>query len=167
MKKYLLIAVLAVASLAAYAQPRAVGVNLGAWSSFSYQHGFGESNMLDVAANVILPINSGVGVGGHVTYDWIDPFNAPVPWNNKGEWHWYMGVGGSGGFNFGNKDKGYDSYWYAGVAGHIGIEYDFWFPFQLSLDWRPVIGVGIVNGGVGFNTGGLYEGITLGVRYKF
>ena len=67
MKKYLLIAVLAVASLAAYAQPRAVGVNLGGWSSISYQHGFGESNMLDVAANVILPINSGVGVGGHVT----------------------------------------------------------------------------------------------------
>ena len=166
MKKYLLIAVLAVASLAAYAQPRAVGVNLGASSSFSYQHGFGESNMLDVAANVILPINSGVGVGGHVTYDWIDPFNAPVPWNNKGEWHWYMGVGGAGGYFFGA------NLGYVGVAGHFGIEYDFWFPFQLSLDWRPVIGVGLLSDGqggmgVGFNTAGLYEGITLGVRYKF
>ena len=168
MKKYLLIAVLAVASLAAYAQPRAVGVNLGAWSSFSYQHGFGESNMLDVAANVILPINSGVGVGGHVTYDWIDPFNAPVPWNNKGEWHWYMGVGGSGGFNFGGTygDKTYDSWWYAGVAGHIGIEYDFWFPFQLSLDWRPSLGVANTNG-IEFNHRGLWGGIQLGVRYKF
>ena len=69
MKKYLLIAVLAVASLAAYAQPRAVGVNLGAWSSISYQHGFGEANMLDVAANVILPINHGAGVGGHLRLD--------------------------------------------------------------------------------------------------
>ena len=120
--------------------------------------------MLDVAANVILPINSGVGVGGHVTYDWIDPFNAPVPWNNKGEWHWYMGVGGSGGFVFPTSDvKGW---WYAGVAGHIGIEYDFWFPFQLSLDWRPSIGIA-GNEGIKFNVPGLWGGIQLGVRYKF
>ena len=169
MKKIFFIAVLVVASLAAYAQPRAIGVNLGAWSSFSYQHGFGEKNMLDVAANVFLPIQSKhIGVGGHVTYDWIDPFNAPVPWNNKGEWHWYMGVGGSGGFVFPTSDvKGW---WYAGVAGHIGIEYDFWFPFQLSLDWRPSLGVSndpiYNNGKLGFNIPGLY-GIQLGVRYKF
>ena len=168
MKKILFVALLAVASIAAYAQPRAVGVNLGPWASFSYQHGFGEANMLDVAANIILPINSGVGVGGHVTYDWIDPFNAPVPWNNKGEWHWYMGVGGAGGFAFGNAN--YSSWWYAGVAGHIGIEYDFWFPLQLSLDWRPSIGVSTEpawnKGNVGFHIPGLY-GIQLGVRYKF
>jgi hypothetical protein len=161
MKKYLFVAVLAIASLAAYAQPRAVGVNLGPWSSVSYQHGFGESNMLDVAANIILPINSGVGVGGHVTYDWIDPFNTAVPWNEKGEWHWYMGVGGSGGFVFG--DSGY---WYAGVAGHVGIEYDFWFPFQLSVDWRPSIGIA-GNDGIKFNIPGLWGGIQIGVRYKF
>ena len=124
--------------------------------------------MLDVAANVILPVGHGVGVGGHVTYDWIDPFGAAVPWNNKGEWHWYMGVGGSGGFNFGGTygDKTYDSWWYAGVAGHIGIEYDFWFPFQLSLDWRPSLGVANTNG-IEFNHRGLWGGIQLGVRYKF
>jgi len=169
MKKILFVALLAVASLAAYAQPRAVGVNLGPWSSFSYQHGFGESNMLDVAANVILPINSGLGVGGHVTYDWIDPFNAPVPWDNKGEWHWYMGVGGSGGFIFPHKASDgstVNGSWYAGVAGHVGIEYDFWFPFQLSLDWRPSIGVAD-NSGIKFNTPGLWGGLQLGVRYKF
>ena len=121
--------------------------------------------MLDVAANVILPINSGVGVGGHVTYDWIDPFNAPVPWNNKGEWHWYMGVGGSGGFVF-PTSAGNDGWWYAGVAGHIGIEYDFWFPFQLSLDWRPSIGIA-GNNGIAFNIPGLWGVIQIGVRYKF
>ena len=164
MKKILLIAVLAVASLAVYAQPRAIGVNLGAWSSISYQHGFGEKNMLDVAANVILPIASPhVGVGGHVTYDWIDPFNAPVPWNNKGEWHWYMGVGGSGGvYNF---DK--PTSWFIGAAGHFGIEYDFWFPLQLSLDWRPSLGVCNKTGALGYNFDGLFGGIQLGVRYKF
>ena len=166
MKKCLLIAVMAIVSVAyAAAQPRAIGANLGGGIGFSYQHGFGEANMLDVA--VYTPIASGQGkawgISGVVTYDWIDPFNAPVPWNEKGEWHWYMGVGGGGGcFVNTNPVVGY-----VGVAGHIGIEYDFWFPFQLSLDWRPVIGVGIGGNQVAFNTGGLYEGITLGVRYKF
>ena len=170
MKKYLFVALLAVASIAAYAQPRAIGANLGSNIGFSYQHSFGESNMLDVAAYVpFLGAGSNAwGIGGIVTYDWIDPFNAPVPWNNKGEWHWYMGVGGSGGFNFGDSNKGYNSWWYAGVAGHIGIEYDFWFPMQLSLDWRPNIGVvGAKGAGVGYNTTGLYDGITIGIRYKF
>jgi len=165
MKKFLVIAVLAVASLAAYAQPRAIGANLGGSLGFSYQHGFGEANMLDVAVYTPIAVGQGQawGIAGIVTYDWIDPFGAAVPWNNKGEWHWYMGVGGAGGvYNFSSPTLGY-----VGAAGHIGIEYDFWFPFQLSLDWRPVIGVGIVSGGVGFNTGGLYEGITLGIRYKF
>ena len=168
MKKILLIAVLAVASLAAYAQPRAIGANLGGSLGFSYQHGFGEKNMLDVAVYTPIAVGRGSawGLSGIVTYDWIDPFNAPVPWNEKGEWHWYMGVGGAGGYFFGT------TLGYVGVAGHIGIEYDFWFPLQLSVDWRPVIGVGLLgNGkdgvGVGFNTGGLYEGITIGVRYKF
>lgn len=164
MKKILFIAVLAMASVMAYAQPRAVGVNLGSGLGFSYQHGFGEANMLDVAVSV--PVLGGWGIGGKVTYDWIDPFGATVPWNEKGEWHWYMGVGGSGGiYSFTAPD------WYVGAAGHFGIEYDFWFPLQLSLDWRPTIGVvgyhGDKGGGFGFNLLGLYDGITLGVRYKF
>lgn len=163
MKKYLFVAVLALASIAAYAQPRAIGANLGGSLGFSYQHGFGEANMLDVSVYTPIAVGQGAlwGLSGIVTYDWIDPFGATVPWDQKGEWHWYMGVGGAGGYFFGA------NLGYAGVAGHFGIEYDFWFPFQLSLDWRPVIGVGIAGGGVGFNTGGLYEGITLGVRYKF
>ena len=173
MKKFFVIAVLAIASIAAYAQPRAIGVNLGGGIGFSYQHGFGESNMLDLA--VYTPLASGRGqiwgLGATITYDWIDPFGATVPWNEKGEWHWYMGVGGDGGFYFPYADSGFNAGW-VGVAGHFGIEYDFWFPLQLSLDWRPSIGVGLAgNGaggvGVGFNTGGLYEGLTIGVRYKF
>lgn len=163
MKKYLLVALMAIASVAyVNAQPRAIGVNMGYGAGFSYQHGFGTSNMLDLAVDI--PFFN--GIGGFITYDWIDPFNAPVPWNEKGEWHWYMGVGGTGGMYgfYGEDGIG----WYAGVAGHIGIEYDFWFPLQLSFDWRPNIGV--TNWGyekVGFNFGGLYSGISLGVRYKF
>ena len=168
MKKYLFIAVLALASVMAYAQPRAIGGNLGSGIGFSYQHSLGESNMLDVALNVPL-VHAGAnlfGIGGIVTYDWIDPFNAVVPWEYKGEWHWYMGVGGAAGlYNFN------PAIWHIGAAGHFGIEYDFWFPLQLSLDYRPNIGIcgasvaGTTN--VDFNRFGLYDGITLGVRYKF
>jgi hypothetical protein len=159
MKKTLLIALFAIAcGTMAYAQPRAIGGRLGYGAEFSYEHTLGSGNMvsLEVGAPGFW------GIEAACTHDWIDPFGATVPWNEKGEWHWYMGVGGAGGYLFNVGGAGW-----VGAAGHIGIEYDFWFPFQLSLDWRPCIGVTIVGDGVGFNTGGLYDGITLGVRYKF
>lgn len=159
-KSLVLTAILVVVSMVAYAQPRAIGANVGYGVDFSYQHGFGESNMLDVCVNV--PFFN--GIGGSVTYDWIDPFGATVPWNNKGEWHWYMGVGGGAGI-YGFKNPAA----YVGAVGHFGIEYDFWFPFQLSLDWRPNVGWNFGGGDYssGFNVHGLYSGISLGIRYKF
>ncbi len=166
MKKSIFVAALMVVlgASVAYAQPRAIGANLGGGLGFSYQHGFGEANMLDLA--VYVPLQPAAwGLAANITYDWIDPFGATVPWNEKGEWHWYMGVGGGGGiygYTFNANQP-----WFAGVAGHIGIEYDFWFPFQLSIDWRPVIGVVGAGGGIGFNVAGLYQGLQLGVRYKF
>ena len=145
-----------------YAQPRAIGARLGYGAEFSYQHGFGDSNMLELEVGV--PAFSGLEAA--ITYDWIDPFGATVPWNEKGEWHWYMGVGGqvATGFNFKSV--------YLGAAGRFGIEYDFWFPMQLSIDWRPSLGVALAgngNGGVAAGFGyDLYAGgIGLGIRYKF
>jgi len=162
MKKILFLAAFVAASVMSYANgPRAIGANLGYSAGFSYQHGFGEKNMLDVAVSV--PFVSSFGIGGSVTYDWIDPFNTSVPWNERGEWHWAMGVGGSGGlYSFSNPFL-----WYAGVAGHIGIAYDFWFPMELSLDWRPTIGVDNCNDKIGFGLWGLYSGVSLGIRYLF
>ncbi|MCQ2324548.1 MAG: hypothetical protein MJZ53_06900 [Paludibacteraceae bacterium] len=167
MKKIFMLALVAMAGVAfAVAQPRAIGANLGSGLGVSYQHGFGASNMLDVAVNIPV-LTKGFGIGGNVTYDWIDPFNAPVPWNQKGEWHWCMGVGGAGGC-YGLFSSDAKNRWYAGVAGHIGIAYDFWFPMELSLDYRPTIGVAAnEDGGVGFGLDGLYNGITLGIRYLF
>lgn len=164
-KKLLLLVTLAVAAIAsAYAQPRAIGVRLGYGAEVSYEHSLGQ-NMLSIDVGV----PAFAGVEAVVTYDWIDPFNTAFPWSKKGEWHWYMGVG-----------AGLAWYWPSlpalgmsvGAAGRIGVEYDFWFPLQLSVDWRPVIGPSFFgyegNTGVAFNTGGLYAGaICLGVRYKF
>ena len=95
------------------------------------------------------------------TYDWVNPFGAVIPWDYEGQWNWNLGVGAGLGI-YGFKTPAF----YAGVVGHVGISYDFWFPMQLSLDYRP--NIGIVGGeGITFNTSGLYSGITLGVRYLF
>ena len=186
--------VLAVASVMVYAQPRAIGGRLGAFNGVSYQHGFGDSNMLEVEAGWSVDgrtdfwrTSGGQRFHGRTwgttaqvaaTYDWIDPFGAKFPWEHKGEWHWYLGVGGAGGFGwFGNTYvpgvgvQGADVNWgYVGAAGRAGFEYDFWFPLQLSLDWRPTMGVGLFDNMNGGAEAGLYWEMTciaLGVRYKF
>lgn len=174
-KRILLFATFVITSIAAaYAQPRAIGLRQGYGSEISYQHGLGE-NMLSLD----LGLAAYAGLEAAVTYDWIDPFNAVIPWANRGEWHWYMGVGGALGWCWPVKyyygydyGYGYIHQFYFGVTGRIGVEYDFWFPLQLSLDWRPTFGPGFAVGGgysnAYFNTGSLYAGaICLGVRYKF
>ena len=162
MKKILFVAVLAMASIMAYAQPRAIGGRIGFGAEVSYQHTVNEQNMVSLEVGV--PFFSALEAA--CTYDWIDPFGAVVPWNEKGEWHWYMGVGGALATNF--KFNGL----FVGAAGRFGIEYDFWFPLQLSLDFRPTLGVGLYPGEDGkiapaFGMD-LYGGaIGLGIRYKF
>lgn len=154
-------------AVVANAQPRAIGARIGYGVDFSYEHSLG-NNMIQL--EVGLP--GFYSIAAACTYDWIDPFGTSVPWNEKGEWHWYMGVGGAAGYYWGARYWGAGDAGFVGVAGRIGIEYDFWFPFQLSLDWRPVFGPYLYNYGSGvsasFHTAGLYEGgIALGIRYKF
>lgn len=159
MKKIIFIAILSVAGFAsAVAQPRAIGVNLGYGADISYQHSLGEANMIDVSLN----IPAFLGIGATVTYDWINPFSIVIPWDYEGEWNWSLGVGGGAG------TYAFLAY-YVGAVGHVGISYDFWFPLQLSLDYRPNVGLAFApaDGGTGFNTLGLTTGLTLGVRYLF
>ena len=175
MKKYLFVAILALASVMAYAQPRAIGGRLGGFDGVSYQHGFGDSNMLEVEAGWGLGgcfdnfIAGQYGALSHsiqvaITYDWIDPFGATVPWDEKGEWHWYLGVGGAGGYIFNNAG-------FVGAAGRCGIEYDFWFPLQLAIDYRPVIGAYMANNSGGVGAGCYWDlwssAFGLSIRYKF
>ena len=157
-KSIILVAILAIVSVgSAIAQPRAIGANIGYGIDLSYQHSLGEANMIDVSINV--PFFE--GIGATATYDWVNPFGAVIPWDYEGQWNWNLGVGAGLGI-YGFKAPAF----YAGVVGHVGVSYDFWFPMQLSLDYRP--NIGIVGGeGLTFNTSGLYSGITLGVRYLF
>jgi hypothetical protein len=86
-----------------------------------------------------------------------------IPWEHKGEWNWYAGVGATAGF------EGFNEIWgFGGVAGRLGVEYQFWFPLQLSVDYRPTIGVWGAYGSAGFYTNGLWKGaIALSARYVF
>ena len=158
MKKSLIVAALlfVLGTASAIAQPRAVGVRLGYGVEFSYQHGMGD-NMLSIDAG--LPGFNGIEAA--VTYDWINPFHTSIPWNNKGEWNWSLGVGGAAGFYWGGSSA------FVGVAGRVGVEYNFWFPLQLSVEWRPAFGP-YFGKPCGFYSGGLYAGgFAIGVRYKF
>ena len=185
MKKIFLVAVLAIASVSfmnaqenggvkgTYNEvksqiqgggPRAICGNLGGWVGFSYQHGLSNGNMIDLAASV-MPFNE-LSIGVQACYDWVNPFNTQIPWDKKGEWNWAMGVGLGGGIFLPEGGIG----GHVGVAGHIGVAYDFWFPLELSIDWRPEIGVSLTTANsvtnAGFYVPGLL-GLTLGVRYLF
>ena len=160
-KSLLLIAILAfVGTAVAVAQPRAIGVNLGGTIDVSYQHSLGEANMIDLSVNLPVTV-PGFGIGASATYDWINPFGTAIPWNEKGEWNWSLGVGAGVGIYGFNAPA-----FYVGAVGHVGVEYNFWFPLQLSVDYRPNIGVRCGKGWADFNDWGFY-GVTLGVRYLF
>ncbi len=159
MKKLLLtLALVVCAFIYVDAQPRAIGANVGYGASFSYQHNLGEANFLDI--NVDFP--GFYAIGASCTYDWINPFNTSIPWEYKGSWNWSLGVGAGAGF-------GFSGWGYAGAVGHCGVSYDFWFPLQLSVDYRPNVGVDFNRGdndGI-FYGSGLFSGVTVGVRYRF
>ena len=192
MKKFIIVcAATLLAVVAVNAQPRAIGGRVAYGVGFSYQHSMGLDNMISV--DVDFPGYSG-GIGVAATYDWIFPITA---WTQKGEWNWYAGVGAGFGFAWpevvkqemaGIKTRSSVGGFNIGVAGRIGVEYNFWFPLQLSVDWRPVIGPAIAwwnvtrsgnlsgtgleakehYSAVGFGYGSLYaSAICIGVRYRF
>ena len=164
MKKLVLLSLFVVAmATAAFAQPRAIGGRIGYGFEVSYQHSLGEENMITADLGL-----AGLGLEAAATYDWLNPGGLMIPWENKGQWNWYAGVGaglGIYGFQY--------PLFFAGAAGRVGVEYNFWFPLQLSVDWRPILGIGIGDRGdtssnVWFNEYGLFQGgIAIGARYIF
>lgn len=135
----------------AMAQPRAIGGRVGYGVEFSYQHGLGYANMIQLDAG--LP--GFHGFEASATYNWI--------FNISGGWNWFAGVGGGVGLYDFN-----DPAFFLGAAGRIGVEYNFHFPMQLSVDWRPLFGPRFHSGEVGFNKWGLWSGsFGFGVRYNF
>lgn len=150
MKKIILIAAMVLGfSVAASAQPRAVGIKLGWGVEASYQHSFG-ADFLE--AN--LGLNNFNSLDGSVVYNFMI---AQPNWTSRGEWGFYAGPGAAVGMNL----IGDHSYFHLAAAGMVGLEYKFWFPLQLSFDLRPTLGYG-------FNYGFHWSVMpSLGVRYAF
>ena len=151
MKKIILAAALVLGfAVAASAQPRAIGVRIGNGGEISYQHSMG-SNFLEVDGGLGLGLVDGVfNVGSTGIYNFmISEFG-----NGFG---FYAGPGAGVGLALGEVN-----YLALSAAGMVGIEYNFNFPLQISLDFRQHIGIGFSGNGIWAPSS-----IGLGLRYQF
>lgn len=133
----------------------AIGVRFGGLQrlggEISYQQAMG-SNRLEVDLGFNFDDNYDA-IGLVAIYQWVYPINAfPQGFN------WYWGVGADAGIW--TYDVVDETDITVGVDGQLGIEYNFDFPLQISLDWRPRFSV-IPDTDFG---GG---DIALGLRYRF
>ena len=153
MKKIIVLAALILGfSVAAAAQPRAIGLRIGNGGEISYQHTLGQ-NFLEVDGGLGLGFDGVFNVGATGIYNFMI---AQPSWTPRGEWGFYAGPGAGVGLGLGDVN-----YFNTSAAGMVGLEYSFWFPLQLSFDLKPQLGFGF---GYGF-----HWSVTpsLGVRYKF
>lgn len=152
MKRFILVLVLIGAFITADAQPRAIGGRFGGDAEFSYQHGFGSTNMLDCTIGAYGYAFRRIGIQAIVVYDWI--------FNIEGGFNFYVGPGGGAGFNFIRRAP------VVHIGGQVGVEYQFGIPLNLSFDYRPM-----------FNALGFLDhewgswvnlsGFAFGARYRF
>ena len=141
MKKTLLIVIALLGlSLAAVAQPKAIGVRGGLFGAhfngeISYEQW---TSLLDNDYDffeVDLGVFGGNGFKASALYNIT---LAQPEFTDRGEWAFYAGPGVALGYGTGiNKNDEKKSAPFVGVAAQLGLEYTFWFPLQLSVDFRP------------------------------
>ncbi len=151
-----------------------IGDNDGFGAELSYQRGISPANRLEFD----------LGIRNHTYYKHGDYYdNGAVKlvglyqwvWNIDRGFNWYAGFGaGLGSYRnninrdyYDNNYQGYhDSGAFGLVAGDIGIEYDFDFPLQLSVDFRPELGFGNYRY-TNQNLDTFGPDIALGARFRF
>jgi hypothetical protein len=150
MKKIILsLALWAAISVSAMAQVsgNAIGVRGGIGSELSYQHKLSGGTRMEFDFGWYFNHGLNVAAVHHWVFDLSELSNG---------FNWYVGVGPQVGlWTYDNEGLA------VGVAGQIGLEYNFNIPLQLSLDYRP--GFYLVPAG----HGGAWEGAALGIRYRF
>lgn len=150
-KLFLACALLLTVTSVTFAQTndKAIGLRGGWGTELSYQQPLSGNTRLELDLGLPGWKYSGVILSG--IHQWL--------WNIDGGLDWYAGLGGQiGSIRWASGDP------YGlglGLAGQLGIEYNFPIPLQLSLDWRPTWYV--VPSGSPFG----YEGVALGIRYRF
>lgn len=131
-----------------------LGDNDGFGAEISYQRSLKSNNRLELDlgwrnSNEVDAIKL-VGL-----YQWV--------WNIDKGLNWYAGAGGGlGNWSYstdGQKDNGTFLF----IAGDLGIEYNFDFPLQLSLDIRPEIYINSED----YRENNFGPDLALGIRYKF
>ncbi|MEC4114799.1 hypothetical protein [Myroides pelagicus] len=132
------------------------GGNSGLGTEISYQRQLAKNNRLE--------IDLGWRDNNHVDavkvtglYQWV--------WNIENGFNWYAGAGAAvGTWNYSETIKGHrysDSGSFGLLTGTVGLEYNFDFPLQISLDLRPEL---YLNDSY---RDGLYADLGLSVRYRF
>ncbi len=129
------------------AQENTLGLKIGYGIDLSYQRVLTYDNRLEIDLGL-----SGFNfddprlyVSG--LYHWVWDLSQLAP-----GFTWYAGPGAGIGI--------YDDSFSLRALGQVGIEYNFDFPLQLTLDWTPSL---MIIPDVKFG----FEGFALGVRYKF
>ena len=154
MKRLIFIIILSVLAACAYAQPRAMGLRVGATGlEASYEHSMSPVQFIqgDLGMDFGYNVNGRPGVRATAVYNFIW---ARPNWTTQGSWAIYAGPGLSLGFvddqvpyEIGNAIIGhYDNGFMIGVVGQVGVEYTFRFPLQLALDVRPCFGLHVNDG---------------------
>lgn len=131
-----------------------LGDNDGFGVEFSYQRALQNNNRLELdlgwrSSNHVDAIKV-VGL-----YQWV--------WNIEGGFNWYAGAGAGLGTWKVDYNEVDDNGIYFLLAGDIGIEYNFDFPLQLSLDFRPEIYLNSND----WRDDSFGPDIALGVRYRW
>ena len=164
MKKTLLIlAALTGLSLAAVAQPKAIGIRGGIFEQeLSYEHWFtifdNDYDFLEAELGVFN------GNGFKATAMYNITFAQPE-FTDRGEWGIYAGPGvlaGYGAYKV-EDSEGHmknKSAPFIGAAAQLGVEYTFWFPLQVSVDFRPAFLVPM-------KVNAHWYGFALSARYSF
>ena len=165
MKKSLLIAVALLGlSIAAVAQPKAIGIRGGLFGrgfggEISYEHWFtlfdNDYDFLEAELGVF----GGNGFKATAMYNFTFAF---PEFTDRGEWAFYAGPGVVAGYGTGlNKDDERKAAPFVGMAAQLGLEYTFWFPLQLSVDFRPTFMI------PAFMNRTNWYGFALSARYAF
>lgn len=139
--------------------PKALGIRLGNGIEVSYQHSLKENFIeLDLGVNGFSP-----NLNATTVYNFM---KAQPKWSNRGQWGFYAGPGIGLGFGLASGLENDYKYFNAGFVGQIGLEYSFWFPLQISIDFRPQLGfITLSNIGTHFYISSYLPALSL--RYRF
>src|SRR6478735_7928298 len=163
MKKYILVAFmlfgLIISAQAQNFSKNALGFRLGSNDGFgteiSYQARLSSKNRLELDLGWRNQTHED-NLKATAVYQWVNKIDGGL--------NWYAGIGGGSGSWKYNDEHGYtDSGTFGFFAGDLGLEYNFDFPLQLSLDIRPELYLGSDS----YVEDHFGPDLALGIRYRF